>query len=99
VFCQHRPLPSELMTAVAFEVWDDICGIFGRYESIMRVLGRVLKGSVYLEAGRSDVDPAADAVLAAASVREYAQLTPYFKLHRGFESEKSHLTQIIDVRK
>ena len=55
MFCKNRPLPSELMTAVAFEVWDEVCAIFGRYEGIMRILGRVLKSSVYLEAAASDV--------------------------------------------
>ena len=55
VFCQHRELPSELMTAVAFEVWDDVCKIFGRYEGIMRVLGRIMKSSVYVEATSQQV--------------------------------------------
>ena len=39
-----------------------------------------------------------DALMQAATVREYAEMTPYFQLHRSFESEKKSLTGIIEVR-
>ena len=49
IFCAHRDLPTEILTAVAFEVWDSLCGIFGRYQGIMRVISRIMKSSVYID--------------------------------------------------
>ena len=85
--------PSAFRTAVCADLFYKVCGLFGRYSSLMQTIGDELCRSIYADFPTDSPPRGEDG---AASPTAHFELTPYFNANKQMAERAEALQKLVE---